>query len=137
MQLDNNFFQQAGLNLSIPIFTKRQVKTAVENAKIEIEQSKLTLLNAQTSLAQTIEQAYINVQNAQSQYEAAVEELTANQEAFRVATEQLKVGASTIVDYLQQKTLYTQAFQSYVQAKYNSALSIEIYDFYMGKAVKL
>jgi outer membrane protein len=137
MQLDNNFFQQAGLNLSIPIFTKRSVKTAVENAKIEIEQSKLSLLGAQTTLAQTIEQAYINVLNAQSQYDAAVEELTANQEAFRVATEQLKVGSSTIVDYLQQKTLYTQAFQSYVQAKYNSALSIEIYDFYMGKAVKL
>jgi outer membrane protein len=136
-QLDNNFFQEIGLSLSIPIFNRRSVKTAVENAKIEVEQSKLSLLGAQTTLAQTIEQAYINVLNAQGQYDAAVEELQANQEAFRVATEQLKVGASTIVDYLQQKTLYTQAFQSYVQAKYNSALSIEIYDFYMGKAVKL
>jgi outer membrane protein len=136
-QLDNNFFQQAGLNLSIPIFNRRSVKTSVENAKIQIEQSKLTLLSNQTALAQTIEQAYINVGNAQGQYDAAVEELKANQEAFRVATEQLKVGASDIVNYLQQKTLYTQAFQSYVQAKYNSALSIEIYDFYMGKAVKL
>jgi len=136
-QLDNNFFQQVGLNLSIPIFNRRTVKTSVENAKIQIEQSKLTLLANQTTLAQTIEQAYINVLNAQGQYDAAVEELKANQEAFRVATEQLKVGASDIVSYLQQKTLYTQAFQSYVQAKYNSALSIEIYDFYMGKAVKL
>jgi outer membrane protein len=136
-QLDNNFFQQAGLSLSIPIFTKRQVKTNVENAKIQIEQSKLTLLGNQTGLSQTIEQAYINVLNAQSQYDAAVEELTANQEAFRVAAEELKVGAVNLVAYLQQKTLYTQAFQNYVQAKYNSALSIEIYDFYMGIAVKL
>jgi outer membrane protein len=136
-QLDNNFFQQIGLNLSIPIFNKRTVKTAVENARIEIEQSKLSLLSTQTTLAQNIEQAYINVQNAQGQYDAAVEELTANQEAFRVATEQLKVGASDIVSYLQQKTLYTQAFQAYVQAKYNAALSIKIYDFYMGIAVNL
>jgi outer membrane protein len=136
-QLDNNFFQQAGLNLSIPIFNRRQVKTNVENAKIQIEQSKLTLLGNQTTLSQTIEQAYINVLNAQSQYDAAVEELSSNQEAFRVAAEELKVGASNLVAYLQQKTLYTQAFQNYVQAKYNSALSIEIYDFYMGIAVKL
>jgi outer membrane protein len=136
-QLDNNFFQQAGLNLSIPIFNRRQVKTNVENAKIQIEQSKLTLLGNQTLLSQTIEQAYINVLNAQSQYDAAVEELSSNQEAFRVAAEELKVGASNLVAYLQQKTLYTQAFQNYVQAKYNSALSIEIYDFYMGIAVKL
>jgi outer membrane protein len=136
-QLDDNFFQQAGLNLSIPIFNRRQVKTNVENAKIQIEQSKLTLLGNQTTLSQTIEQAYINVLNAQSQYDAAVEELTSNQEAFRVAAEELKVGAVNLVAYLEQKTLYTQAFQNYVQAKYNAALSIEIYDFYMGIAVKL
>ena len=136
-QLDNNFFQQAGLNLSIPIFNRRQVKTSVENAKIQIEQSKLALLGNQTTLSQTIEQAYINVLNAQGQYDAAVEELSSNQEAYRVASEELKVGAVNLVAYLQQKTLYTQAFQNYVQAKYNSALSIEIYDFYMGIAVKL
>jgi outer membrane protein len=136
-QLDDNFFQQAGLNLSIPIFNRRQVRTNVENAKIQIEQSKLTLLGNQTALSQIIEQAYINVLNAKGQYDAAVEALSANQEAFRVAAEELKVGASNLVAYLQQKTLYTQAFQNYVQAKYNAALSIEIYDFYMGIAVKL
>lgn len=136
-QLDNNFYQQVGLNLSIPIFNRRAVKTNVENAKIQIEQSKLTLLGNQTALSQTIEQAYINVQNAKGQYDAAVEELTANQEAFRVVSEELKVGAVNLVAYLEQKTLYTQAFQNYVQAKYNAALSIEIYDFYMGIAVKL
>ena len=136
-QLDNNFFQQVGLNLSIPIFNRRQVKTGVENAKIQVEQSKLNLLGNQTALSQTIEQAYINVLNAQGQYDAAVEELNSNEEAFRVATEELKVGAANLVEYLQQKTLYTQAFENYIQSKYNSALSIEIYDFYMGIAVKL
>ena len=136
-QQDNSFFQQAGVSLSIPIFTKRTVKAAVENAKIGIDQSKLNLLNTQTTLALTIEQAYINVVNAQGQYDAAVEGLEANKESFRIAGEQLKVGASNIVDYLQQKTLYTQAFQVYLQAKYNAALSVRIYDFYMGIAVKL
>ena len=136
-QIDNNFFQQIGLNLSIPIFNHRTVKTQVEEAKIEIANSKLSLLNTQTTLALDIEQAYINVQNAQAQYDAAVEELRANQETYRIAGEELKVGASDIVDYLQQKTLYTQAFQAYIQAKYNAALSTRIYDFYMGIAVKL
>ena len=112
-------------------------KTNVEDAKIEIQQTKLALLNTQTVLAQNIEQAYINVVNAQGQYVAALEELKANQESFRIAEVQLKVGAVNLVDYLQQKTLYTQAFQAYVQAKYNAALSVKIYDFYMGIAVKL
>ncbi len=136
-QLDNNFFQQVGLNLSIPIFTRRAARTNVELAKIEVDQARLNLKGTQTTLAQAVEQAYINVENAQAQYDAAVEELKATQESYRIAGEELKVGAVNTVDYLQQKTLYTQAFQAYIQAKYNSALSIKIYDFYMGIAVKL
>ena len=136
-QLDNNFFQQIGLSLSVPIFTRRVVKTNVENAKIEIEQSRLNLKNIRTTLALAIEQAYINVVNAQGQYDAAVEGLKATQESYRIAKAQLDVGASNIVEFLQQKTLYTQSFQVYLQAKYNAALSIKIYDFYMGIAIKL
>lgn len=136
-QLDNNFFQQIGLNLSIPIFTRRVTRTSVELAKIEVDQARLNLKSTQTTLSQEIEQAYINVVNAQAQYDAAVEEVKATQESFRIAGEQLKVGAVNTVDYLQQKILYTQAFQAYIQAKYNAALSVKIYDFYMGIAVKL
>jgi outer membrane protein len=136
-QVDNNFFQRIGLTLSIPIFTNRINKTNVENARIEVAQSTLTLLNVRTTLSQSIEQAYINVLNAQGQYDAAVEELEANRETFRVAGIQLSSGAVNMVDYLQQKTLYIQAFQAYIQAKYNAALSTRIYDFYMGIAIKL
>ena len=42
-----------------------------------------------------------------------------------------------MVDFLQQKSLYTQALQQYIQAKYNAALTIEIYEFYKGTPVKL
>jgi outer membrane protein len=136
-QADNNFFQRVGLTLSIPIFNNRVARTNIENAKIQIDQAKLNLKSTQTVLAQAIEQAYINVQNAQGQYDAAVEELKASAESYRIAGEELKVGASNQVDYLLQKTLYTQAFQQYIQAKYNAALSVKIYDFYMGIAIKL
>lgn len=136
-QIDNNFYQQIGLSLSIPIFTRRVNKTVFEKAKIEVGEAKLSLQNTKTVLSYTVEQAYINVLNAQAQYDAAVEELKANQESYRIATEQLKVGVANMVDFLQQKNLYVQALQNYVQAKYNSALNIKIYDFYMGVPVKL
>ncbi|WP_235015966.1 TolC family protein [Chitinophaga ginsengisegetis] len=136
-QMDNNFYQQIGLTLSVPIFTRRVVKTNVEKAKIEVDQSKLVLQDTKTNLTQTIEQSYIDVLNAQSQYDAAVEQLKYSQEGYRIASEQLKVGAANIVVFLQQKNLYIQALQSYIQAKYNAALNIRIYDFYRGIPVKL
>jgi outer membrane protein len=136
-QLDNTFYQTIGLGLSIPIFQRRVTKTAVEKAKIEIEQNQLDQKNTRNNLSLTVEQAYTNVVNAQAQYDAAVEQLQYTQETYRIANEQLKIGAVSTVDYLVQKNLYVQAYQEYVQAKYNAALTIRIYDFYRGVPIKL
>lgn len=136
-QFGDNFNQQIGLTLSIPIFTRRINKTNVELAKINIDQAKLTLQDTRTTLSQTIEQAYINALNAQSQYQAASEQFQYSREVYRIATEELRLGAANIYDFYQQRNLYVQALQAYIQAKYNAALSASIYDFYSGIPVKL
>ncbi|MDR3693193.1 TolC family protein [Mucilaginibacter sp.] len=136
-QLNNGFNQQVGLSLSIPIFTRKVNQVNRAEAKINIDQAKLSLKDTQTTLALTIEKAYINVVNSQNQYDAAAEAFKYNLETYRVANEQLKVGIVNMVDFLQQKSLYTQALQQYIQAKYNAALTIEIYEFYKGTPVKL
>lgn len=135
-QLDNDFYQQVGLTLSIPIFTKRLNKTNVEEAKIAIDQANLNLINTKTVLSQNVERAYINVLNAQSQYDAAIEAFKYNQETYRIANEQLNVGVADMVEFLQQKNLYIQALQAYIQAKYNAALTLKIYDFYNGTPIQ-
>jgi outer membrane protein len=136
-QLDNNFYQRVGLTISIPIFNNRIYRTQVEVSKIEIEQAKLSLQGAKTTLSQLVEQAYINVLNAQAQYDAAVVQLKSTQEGYRVASEEFKYGAVNLVELLQQKNLYVQALQGYIQAKYTAALNLEVYNFYRGEPVKL
>ena len=136
-QLDNNFFQQLGLTLSIPIFDRRATKTAVERGKISVEQTQLNFANTKTVLSQQVEQAYINVQNSEGQYDAAVEELAAAKESYRISNEQFKEGAVNTVELLLQKNLYMQALQSYIQAKYSAVLYLKIYTFYMGEPITL
>ena len=136
-QLDNNFYQRLGFSLAVPIFNNRFAKTAVEKSKIAIDQSKLNLINTQTILSQKVEQAYINVLNAQSQYSAAEEQLNAYKENYRIANEQLRLGGISTVDYLLQKNLYIQAFQNFIQSRFNTVVSLKIYDFYKGDPIKL
>lgn len=136
-QLNNNFNQQIGFTLAVPIFTKRVVKTQMEEAKIAVDEAKLDLKNTTITLSQTVERAYINVENAKSQYEAALEQYNYNKESYRIASAQLKVGAANIVDFLLQKTLFVQAQQAYIQAKYNELLTLKIYDYYRGIPIKL
>jgi outer membrane protein len=136
-QLNNNFTQQIGLNLTVPIFTKRVVKTQVEEAKINVQQAGLNLTSSRIALSEAVERAYLNVKNAKSQYDAAFDEYNLNKEGYRIATEQLKVGAINTVDFLVQKSLFVQAQQAFLQAKYNELLTFKIYDFYRGIPIKL
>lgn len=136
-QLNDNFYQRVGLSLIIPVFNNRIARTSVEKSKIAIDQSKLDLTNTETLLSQKVEQAYINVLNAQSQFVAADEQLEANTENYRIANEQLRLGGINTVDYLLEKNLYVQAFQNFIQAKFNAVVSLKIYDFYKGDPIKL
>lgn len=130
--LNNSFYQQAGLNLSVPIFTRRVNKTNVALSKIGIKQAELDLENTKVTLSQTVEQAYINAVNTQNQYVSAREQLVYNTEAFRISSEELKIGSLNMVGYIQQRNLYVQSLQQFVQAKYNAAMSLKIYKFYKG-----
>ena len=136
-QLNNNFTQQVGVTLAVPIFTKRTVKTQVEEAKINVQQSKLNLDNTRITLSQAVERAFINVQNSKGQYDAAQEQYTYSKESYRIASEQLKVGVANIADFMLQKNQFVQAQQQFIQAKYNELLTLKIYDFYRGVPIKL
>lgn len=136
-QFDNNFYQQVGLTLSVPIFTKRQNKTNVAKARIAMLQSQNTLENTRTTLSLTTEQAFITTQNAKNQFVSAAEQLKYNKELYRISNEELKIGSANIYDFYQQRNLYVQAMQSFIQAKYNAALAARIYEFYIGIPIKL
>ena len=136
-QWKNNLYQSLGLSLAIPIYNRRVNRTAIEVSKINVEQAKLNLENTQTILNQEVEQAYIAFQNALEQYKAAQVQLDINKQTYDISSAELKLGNINLVALQQQRTLYIQAFQSYLQAKYSAVLGQKIYEFYTGKPIAL
>lgn len=136
-QIDNNFYQQLGLTLSIPVFTNRLNKTNLEKARINYRQAYLNLQNDQLVLSQAIEQYYINAENAIQSFQAAGEQLTAATESYRIVNAQFRLGGATIYDLLQQQNQYVQSFQQYIRAKYSAVLEQKIYLFYNGIPITL
>ena len=62
--------EEAGDGIQNRQIKKKKVnKTNINKSKIQIEQAKLTLNNTKTVLNQQVEQSYINLQNAQAQYD--------------------------------------------------------------------
>ncbi|MES2703881.1 MAG: TolC family protein [Bacteroidota bacterium] len=136
-QFDNNFYQQVGLALSVPIFTKRINRTNINIAKIGIEQAALDRQYTRVNLELNVERAFANVLNAQAQYDAAVVGMASAREVYNIASEELRIGSSNRVELIIQRNQYIQALQNYLNAKYNAALAARIYDFYRGVPITI
>ncbi|WP_160138470.1 TolC family protein [Chryseobacterium sp. c4a] len=136
-QLGNNFYMPIGLSLGIPIYNNRIYKTQIEKSKIAIEQANLDLQNTKTALNQQIEQSYVNLQNALAQYDSATKQMDISKQSYDIVNAQMKIGSIDYVQLQQQRLLYIQSIQNYLQAKYTAVLNKQIYEFYAGNPINL
>lgn len=136
-QLGNNFYAPVGLSVGIPIYNNRIYRTNIAKSKINIEQAHLNLQQTKTFLNHQIEQAYINLQNSLLQYESAEKQMKINKESFAIFNEEMKVRAIDFSQLQEQKGLYMEAIENYLEAKYSAILNKEIYEFYAGEEIDL
>ena len=91
-QVKQNWNNSIGLTLSIPIFDKRQTKSAVNKAKLQRQTSELDLMDNQKTLYKTIESLWLSANSAQQQYVAATQKLKSTQASYALVSEQFNLG---------------------------------------------
>ncbi|MDR0894474.1 MAG: TolC family protein [Prevotellaceae bacterium] len=136
-QIKQNWNNSLGLTISIPIFSNRQTKSAVDKAKIQLLSSQLDLTDQQKTLYRTIETLWLDANSAQQQYAAAVEKLRSSQESYDLVQEQFNVGMKNTVELLTEKNNLLSAQQQMLQAKYTAVLNEQLLKFYQGETIKL
>jgi outer membrane protein len=136
-QLSDRFTQQAGVRVSIPIFSKGQTQTKILQSKLSLQQAKLDRQQGELSIKQSVLQEYLNVRTALAKYETAIVKENAYRKTFDAYRAQFNVGSITAVELLQQQNNYISALNDYVQSKYGFMLKRKMLDVYMGVAVKM
>ena len=136
-QMKNKLNESIGLTLSIPIFSNRENKSAVEKAKLQISEAELEYLNAQKELQKTIEDIYLDATSSQAQYAAAIEQVKASKTSYNLAQEQFNLGMKNTVELLTEKNNLLSAQQEMLQAKYMAILNALLLRFYQGKEITL
>lgn len=131
-QLKTNFDLTGGLTLSIPIFDRRQTKTAVNKARLQYETAKLDLLDEQKQLYQTIEQYWLDAETNQQKFRAAQATEQSEQESFDLLQEQFRLGLKNIVELMTGKDKLLTAQQNKLQSKYQTILAQQMLRFYQG-----
>lgn len=134
-QVKQNWNNSFGLTLSIPIFDKRQTKTAVNKAKLQRQTSELDLLDNQKTLYRTIQSLWLTANSAQQQYVAAMQKLKSTQASYALVSEQFNVGMKNTVELLTEKNNLLSARQEALQAKYTAILNAGLLRFYQGEEI--
>ena len=132
-QVWNRFNENVGLSVSIPIFSNRKNRTAVNKARIAVSNSLLERQSLEKELLREVESAYLNAVSAQSQYVAACEKQRYAQQSCDLTDEQFRVGMKNTVELITAQNELTAARQEVLQAKYMALLNIELLDIYQGK----
>ena len=136
-QLKNNWTNALGLNLSIPIYSQRQNKSAVEKARNDLEQSKLEAEEAEDNLYTTIETVYLNARNSQQQYISAKKAYESARLSYELAVEQFNLGMKNIAEMEQERSTYMAAELSLAQTKYMALYNLQVLKFYTGIEINI
>jgi outer membrane protein len=137
LQMGHGLNEYAGLSLNIPIFSGRKNKTAREVAKINIDQSSLSLEESKKTLLESVENAWLDAHAARNRFEAAREQLHSSEISYRLNEEQFNLGLKNSVDLITSKNDFLIAQQEFIQAKYSAILNYKLLDFYQGKPIVL
>lgn len=132
-QMWNNLNENVGLTVSVPLFSNRKNRTAVNKARLSLENSRLERLSIEKELIKEVETVYQDALSAQSQYVAASEKEKYAQQSYELTSEQFSVGAKNTVELITAQNELTAARQETLQAKYMALMSIELLNIYQGK----
>ncbi len=136
-QMQQGFNESVSLTLSVPIYSRRTNKSAVERAKIQQKISLLELQNQKDDLRNQIEMAWLDASSAQSQYLAAKEQMTATQISYVLTEEQFYLGMKNTVEMLTAKNNWLSAQQEELQTRFIALLNLKLLDYYANKPLSI
>ncbi|WP_373834718.1 TolC family protein, partial [Bacteroides heparinolyticus] len=134
-QFDNNMQKSIYITVSIPLFDRFATRNKVRTARIEEDNSRLSLEKEKKELYKEIEKAYMDALAAFEKHESTSKAVAANREAHRYAQEKYAAGKSSVFEYNEIKMKLADALSKQSQAKYTYLLKEKILNFYACRSL--
>lgn len=136
-QYRDNVNKSIGLYLTIPIFNRFQVKSAIDRARIQKMNAELTAESTKLQIQKNVQQAYADANAGLKKYYASTKAVEATEESFKYTEQKFNVGIVNTNDYNDSKNKLIKAQSDLLQAKYEYIFKTKVLDFYQGKPLKL
>jgi len=136
-QLNENFGQNIGLSLSIPIYNNGQTRIGMERAELNLLNTQYTSEVNKQNLKNNVQTAIANARAAKRTLQASQTTVDATNAAFENAEKRFQLGAINTFEYATAKNNYDQAEVDLIVAKYDYLFKLKIIDLYLGKPIKI
>ena len=132
-QFQTNASKRASFNLNIPLFTRFNNRTQMQQQKISFLNAELSLQDTENTLRNNVQQAYLDLLNAKESYRAAKESLLNLNTAFEFSKTRYENGTIDFVTYLVSLNGKNNGELELTRAKYSILFRKLILDIYIGE----
>jgi outer membrane protein len=129
--------QRVGVNLSVPIFNNRQLRTNWERSKLNAQSIQLQMNQDNLSLQADIYNAYTNGVNAQQRYLAAKKAVESSQKALDFSQKRYDAGLLSVFELITNQNNLTRARLDVATAQFEYVFRMKLLEFYKGQGLKL
>lgn len=134
-QFNDNFGQSVGLSLSVPIFNGFQTKNSIVNSKINLEEAKLNLTDAENTIKNGIYQSYQDMVAAKKHWAAQQTSLDLQKLLYEQGKLTFEQGMLGYYEWNNLKTTFDATQSQWLAAKFQYIFAVKAFEVYLGKGV--
>lgn len=136
-QIENNFGQNVGISVSIPLFNGGVARTAWQRSKLSLENLQLQKQLDNQTLKQDIYTAYNDAVSALQRFNASTKTIETAEKAFNFSQKRFDVGLQSTIEYLTNQNNLFRARIERLQAQVEYVFRLKVLEFYRGQGIKL
>ena len=136
-QVDNNFRQQVGLSMSVPIFSGGLLKSNYERSKLDIKTAELQQDLDNQNIKQDIYQAYNAAVVSLEKFNASKKSVSASQRTLDFSQKRYEVGMLGTFELITQQNNFFRAKLQNVLNQFDYVFKMKVLEFYKGQGLKL
>jgi outer membrane protein len=136
-QLKNNFGQNIGIGLSVPIFNGTTNRTNWELSKLRIKQIELTKSLDNQTLKQDIYKAYNNAVAALEKFNADKKSVQTSERAFGFSQRRYDLNLLSTLELITSQNNLQRAKIQALYSQYDYVFKMKLLEFYRGQGLKL
>lgn len=137
VQLNNNFRQNFGFQINVPIFNNGNAKLNYQTSKLQLKQSEISIEQSKQKLQQDIYLAHNNAVAALQRFNASQKTVETAQRSFDYAKKRYEVGLITTLDLITNQNNLLQAKLTRLNNQFDYVFRMKLLEFYKGQGLKL